>query len=91
MALIKEIELDNGVIVNYHRIVSLNKITNSSNIVEVASYISKQKRQEEINNENSNIFINTCYINKEYDENELIENTYNYLKTIDKFKDAIDD
>ena len=27
MALIKEIELDNGVIVNYHRIVSLNKIT----------------------------------------------------------------
>ena len=28
MALQKEVELDNGVIVNYHRITSLNKITN---------------------------------------------------------------
>lgn len=47
MALIKEIVLDNGTILNYHRIVSLNKIVNKSNIIEIASYISKEKRQEE--------------------------------------------
>lgn len=47
MALKKEIELDNGVIVNYHRIVSLNKITNVGNIIEMASYVSKKKRDEE--------------------------------------------
>ena len=47
MALQKEIELENGIIVNYHRIVSLNKITNVGNIIEIASYVSKKKRDEE--------------------------------------------
>lgn len=47
MALKKQIELDNGVIVNYHRIVSLNKITNVGNIIEIASYSSRNKREEE--------------------------------------------
>ena len=47
MALIKNIELDNGVMVNYHRIVSLNKITNICNNIEVASYTTKDKREEE--------------------------------------------
>ena len=31
MALKKEIELDNGIILNYHRITSINKITNEDN------------------------------------------------------------
>ena len=44
MALIKEIELNNGVKVNYHRIVSVNNITNHVSIIEVASYTSKEKR-----------------------------------------------
>ena len=49
MALIKEIELSNGVTVNYHRIVSVNNITNHSSVIEVASYTSKAKREEEKN------------------------------------------
>ena len=48
MALKNEIELENGIILNYHRIVSINKITNNSIIIEVASYINERKRQEEI-------------------------------------------
>ena len=48
MALIKEIELDNGVVVRYHRIVSINKITNNCNLIEVASYTTEDKRKEEI-------------------------------------------
>lgn len=47
MALQKQIELDNGVILNYHRITSFNKITNLNNIIEVSSYTSKSQRDKE--------------------------------------------
>lgn len=47
MALSKEIELENGIMLNYHRIASLNKITNISNTIEVNSYISKSQREKE--------------------------------------------
>lgn len=94
MALKKQIELDNGVVTNYHRIVSINKITNISNIIEVASYTNEQKREEEkeaiTNGTEMNVFISTQYINAEYDENITIENTYEYLKTLEQFKEAED-
>lgn len=92
MAIQKEIELESGVIVSYHRIVSLNKITNNCNLIEVASYTSKEKREEEKkaieDGTEMNVFIETDYINKEYNETETIENAYDYLKTLDKYKDA---
>lgn len=93
MALIKKVELENGIVVNYHRIVSLNKITNVSNIIEIASYTDKEKRIEEIDDTTHtiNIYINTDYINKDYNELETISDCYNFLKTTEKFKDAIDD
>ena len=94
MALRKEIELDNGVTTNYHRIVSINKITNVSNIIELASYTNEQKRKEEKeaieNRTEMNVFINTEYISAEYNENITIEDTYEYLKTLDKYKGAED-
>lgn len=94
MGLKKEITLSNGVRVNYHRIVSLNNITNVSTIIEVASYTSKDKREEEKkaieNAEPMNIYIDTDYINKEYEEDFKIEQAYDYLKTLDKFKDSED-
>lgn len=93
MALIKEIELDNGVKVNYHRVVSINKIINVQNVIEVASYTSKEKRQEEIekSGQEMNVFIHTSYISTEYNANINIENVYDYLKTLEQFKDAIND
>lgn len=95
MALIKKIELDNGVTTNYHRIVSVNNITNVQTIIEVASYTSKDKRNEELNaiqnGEPMDIFVNSKYYDIEYDENMNILNAYNYLKTTDEFKNAIDD
>lgn len=93
MALIKEIELDDGVKVNYHRVVSINKITNVQNIIEIASYTSKEKRQEEIekSGQEMNVFIHTSYISTEYNANINIENVYDYLKTLEQFKDAIND
>lgn len=93
MAIIKEIELENGVKVNYHRVVSINKITNVQNIIEVASYTNKQKRKEEAQNqgEETNIFIHTTYLNTPYNEEINISNVYEYLKTLEQFKDAVDD
>lgn len=95
MGLKKEIILDDGVIVNYHRIVSINNITNVCNIIEIASYTSKEKRQEEKdaieNATEMNVFIDTKYINKEYTENLTIKEAYEYLKTLDEFKDAINE
>ena len=95
MALKKQIELDNGIVTNYHRIVSINKITNNSIIIEVSSYVSEIKRQEEIDyyasenvNKKMNVYINTNYIEKEYNESDTIEDCYKYLKTLELFKNA---
>lgn len=97
MALKKQVKLYNGIITNYHRIVSINKITNNCNIIEVASYISEQQREKEkeyynSTNENKsmNIFIETSFVQKEYSENETIEECYKYLKTLEQFKEASD-
>lgn len=92
MALKKKIELDNGVVTNYHRIVSINNITNVQTIIEVASYTSEEKREEEKNAiqncKKMNVFINTEFLNKDYEENFSIGQAYEYLKKSDKFRDA---
>ena len=100
MALSKKITLENGVEVNYHRIVSINNIINEQTIIEVASYTSEEKRNEEKNALESgkksgeavpmNVFINTNYVSKEYSEKDTPEDCYKYLKTLDEFKNAKD-
>lgn len=112
MALQKQIELENGVILNYHRITSLNKITNIVNTIEVSSYTNETQRnkeqqyqlvqrksanneelteeEQELLNNGINVFINTDYIDTAYNENMTIENAYEYLKTLEKYKDAED-
>ena len=42
-------------------------------------------------NKGINVFINTMYIAKEYDENEKIEDVYEFLKTTKTFENSIDD
>lgn len=94
MALLKEIELPSGVIVNYHRIVNISKITNNKVIVEVSSYTSQKKREEEIEKlaarEGMNIFIETDFIDTKYDEDKTIKDYYEYLKTTEKYSGAED-
>ena len=53
MALRKKIKNKNDIELSYHRIVSLNKITNQTNILEVASYIDGEQRQIELDYYNS--------------------------------------
>ena len=95
MALLKSIKLNNGITINYHRIVSINKITNNTTIIEVGSYIDEVERQKEVDYYNSteenkqmNVFIETNYVQKEYNETDTIEELYDYLKTTEMFKDA---
>lgn len=100
MALSKEIELDNGIVTKYHRINSIQQMINKQTIIEVNSYISREKREEEIqayttaqeagNFPEMNVFIDADFITKEYEDGESIEDAYNYLKTLDKFKGAKD-
>ena len=94
MALQKEITLDNGVIVNYHRVVSVNSVTNHATIIEICSYTSEEKREEEkeklANNEPMNIFIKTENLNIDYDKNMNVDNAYDYLKTTNKYGNSQD-
>ncbi len=95
MAIIKSITLDNGVAVNYHRVVSVNNITNHASIIEVASYTSKEKRQEEknalANREEMNVFIDTKYMEIAYDKDLNVNSAYEYLKTTETYSNCTDD
>lgn len=96
MALKKNITLDNGIVLNYHRVVSINSITNQTSIIEVASYVNEEQRNKEkqwyeTNSQNDmNVFINTNFYSKGYDKELNVDNAYGYLKTLDVFKNAED-
>lgn len=95
MALIKAIELENGVTVNYHRIARIDNIINCETIIEVASYTSKAKREEEKealdNHEPMDVYIKTRYIPMQYEQSMDIVGAYEYLKTLEDFDGAEDD
>lgn len=82
MALQKEIELENGVILNYHRITSLNKLTNVSNNIEVNSYISEGQREKEKAYQNAQIK-NANEEELTQEEQELLEKGINVLVQAD--------
>lgn len=110
MALEKRIKQDNGIILNYHRIVALNKITNVLNAIEVNSYINetqraKEQRYQELQRKNANgeeltdgereelqkgidVLVEAAYISIDYDADMTIEQAYEYLKTLDKYKNS---
>lgn len=94
MALLKTIELDSGVVLNYHRIVAITKVTNHGTILEIAGYTSKKKREQEIqqfnNREDITVYVDTNFVNVDYDETTTIKDWYDYLKTTEKYSDAED-
>lgn len=112
MALEKNIELENGVILNYHRIATLSKITNIANVIEVNSYVNKKQRlkerqyqelqkrnanEEELTKEEKeeldegiNVLVEAEYIKLNYDEDMNIEQAYDYIKILEKYKDSKD-
>ena len=99
MALKKAKQLDNGIIVNYHRISFVKSFINEVILIEVLSYLDETNRKKEKENENQiendiNFINNTLKINMiyqtDYIENFTISDAYSYLKTLEDFKDAED-
>lgn len=94
MALLKEISLENGIIINYHRINTVLIHTNNQIIIEVSSYVNQEQREKEKsaieNKEEMNIFIETEYFDIKYDEEFSVIKAYDYLKTLDKYKNTKD-
>lgn len=84
MALNKKIGLGNGVVVNYHRVVRVDIVTNQQNTIEVASYTSKTKRAEEVAAIESgtpmNVYIDTLFFDAPYDQSMTVESAYEWLK-----------
>lgn len=95
MALLKKIELDSGIILNYHRIVAITKVTNHATVIEVAGYTSKEKRdleaQQLIDGCAVTAYIDTSFMSVDYDEGATIKDWYAYLKTTEKYSGAEDD
>lgn len=106
MALLKIIELDNGVSLSYHRISSISNETNIQTVINVSSYPSEAKREEEkswvdsqkakIEDENfsepepMNVYVSGGAFVVPYDESMNISKAYEYLKTLDVFSGSID-
>ena len=100
MGLSKEITAPNGIPLNYHRITSITIITNVQNIVEVSSYTSQEKREEERamiealasgdNEASCDVYIDTEYISMEYDPDMTVASAYGAIKELDKYSDAED-
>ena len=95
MALLKKIELDSGIILNYHRIVAITKVTNHATVIEIAGYTSKEKRDLEIQQLADGCavtaYIDTSFMSVDYDESATIKDWYTYLKTTEKYSGAKDD
>lgn len=84
MALSKRITLPSGVQVNYHRVVSVSTIVNVQNIVEVASYTSRAKREEEREATAAaapmDVYVETTVYETPYDPGMTPEAAYLWLK-----------
>lgn len=100
MGLKKDIILDNGITLNYHRVVGVNSVTNVNTIIEIASYVNEEKRLEEkqylqsqMENHNNEIpvvnnIIHSYTIELPFDKDMNVDSAYKYLVTLDKYKDA---
>ena len=78
MALFKEIKQPDGVITEYHRILFLQTTVNQQNSIAV---LSKK------NNSNRPYMRSKTY-ETDYDPDMTIEEAYEFLKTLQEFKDA---
>ena len=86
MALIKDITLENGIPTNYHRIGNIGKMDNTLNVI-VLSYVNKHYREESVINQvNSQV-----YSFEDVGEDISFRQTYQLLKTIEPFIEALDD
>lgn len=94
MAIEKEVTRHNGLTFNYHRVVSVNGVSNRESIIEVASYLNKLERNKEAaaiqNGVPMDVIVSTQYVTAPYDPNMGITGAYQYIKGIEPFTDPHD-
>lgn len=101
MAIVKKVKAKNGVVTEYHRIAMVKMDINQQNTILVHSYLSEEGRQVEKDyaagkyddlefGEMEWPYVDAEYINTEFDENMSLGKAYDYLKKLEKFKDAVD-
>ena len=83
-----------GVPLSYHRVASVNIITNQCNFIEVQSYVSKAKRDEEKeaieNREAMDVFIHATTYQAPYDQTMTVDSAYAHIKALEDFAGATD-
>lgn len=84
MALSMEVALPSGVATRYHRVVAVSVVTNVQNTVEVCSYTSREKREEEraaiAAGEPMDVFTSTALYAAPYDQGMTVAGAYAWLK-----------
>lgn len=103
MAIVKEITEKNGVVLSYHKISMINVQVNQQVTILVESYIDESGRQYEkdysqglVEGEPTFPYTNAEYINIPYNESmelfagNITKKAYEWIKTQEKYKDAID-
>lgn len=72
----------------YHRVWGLQYVVNDQNAITVASYYDRDTREQE--RVNPTVFCQLETFFTDYDPSMTVVQAYEFLKTIEKFKDAID-
>lgn len=90
MALLKDITQDDGVITSYHRVQSVIINTNSHNSIIVVSCINNDIREKEKEGLILVPYQKAITYETSYDPDMSVEAAYDFLKTLDVFKDATD-
>ena len=97
MAIRKAVSMKNGLVLNYHRIAMINIEPNQRITILVHSYLDEPARNYEKSYANGEIngepifpYVDSEYIQIEYDEDMSIKKAYEVLKNMPKFKEAED-
>lgn len=94
MALKKEKIHKNGIVTNYHRVVSVHAIVGQAVIIEVCAYTSEEMRKTEKAALEArspfDVYMETAFFNLDYDENFNVKKAYDWLKKHPDYAGAAD-
>lgn len=94
MALSKNIEKPNGVVLSYHRVANISSQVNQNTTIVVVSYISQAKRNDEVAaleaGEAMDVFMESSFYQTDYSDGMTAQEAYNYVKTVPDFEGSSD-
>lgn len=90
MALVKKMELSNGIILDksYSKIA---EVVCNKEVINFTLVIYKDKECRILNKDSVQVKHYACTHNINFNSENSIKQSYEYLKTLDEYKDAIDD